>query len=239
MSDSGQRIVGVLGGLGPEATLDFHARILRRSKARSDQEHLHLIINNNPKVHDRNAAVAGLGPSPGPQLAAMAVALERAGADFLVMVCNTAHAFQAEIEQATVLPLVSIIEETVNEALRCGGIRRVGLLATSGCLDARLYQNAFARHDVLTVKPDRSLFMNLLYRIKEGDTGSKARAEMKHLASTLVAAGAEVVIAACTEVPLVLSQADVQVPFISSTDVLVDATIAHARGTNHHRNLEG
>lgn len=231
MDEPRQLIAGVLGGLGPEATLDFYARVLERTAARTDQEHLHLIINSNPKVHDRNDAVAGTGPSPGPQLAVMAAALERAGADFLVMVCNTAHAFQAEILQATALPFVSIINETVREALRRQpDVQCAGLLAASGCLDARLYQTAFAEHGVSTLQPDRELFMDLLYRIKSGDTSGEVRDEMKQLALTLLSAGADVIIAACTEVPLVLAQTDLAVPFISSTDALADATITYGQG---------
>ncbi|MEJ2289679.1 MAG: aspartate/glutamate racemase family protein, partial [Deinococcales bacterium] len=86
----GQRrlTVGVLGGLGPEATLDFFAKVLARTPARTDQDHLHLLIDNDPGVPNRNDAVAGRGPSPGPRLATMARRLEAAGADFLVMVCN-------------------------------------------------------------------------------------------------------------------------------------------------------
>ncbi|NEX92127.1 amino acid racemase [Caulobacter sp. 17J65-9] len=229
-----RKTVGVLGGFGPAATVDFFDRVLKATPASRDQDHLRLIIDNNPLAPDRNAAIAGTGPSPGPALAAMAQGLERAGADFLVMPCNTAHAFQAEIEAATRLPFVSLISETV-KATRAErpDARRVGVLATSGCLTAGLYPKAFAAEGVDTVVPEGELlerFMTLIYAIKAGDTGPAARAEMAAIGQALVDQGAQALIAGCTEVPLVLGAHDAAVPLISSTDVLVARTVAYALG---------
>ena len=207
-----QKTVGVIGGLGPAATLDFFAKVLAETKADSDQEHLHLLIDNNPKVPNRNEAVAGTGPSPGPMLAASARALEQAGADFLVMVCNAAHAFQWDVTEAVGIPFVSIIEETVAATLaELPDVKTVGVLASSGCLDSSLYQKAFAEQDVTTLVPtggDRDTFMTLLYRIKAGDKDVKG--DMLELANSLITQGAEAIIAGCTEVPLVLFEADLK-----------------------------
>ncbi len=227
--------VGVLGGLGPKATLDFFAKVLERTRAERDQDHLHLLIDNNPQVPNRNEAVAGTGPSPAPALAQMARGLEAAGADFLVMACNAAHAFKGAITEATSLPFISIIEETVAATLeRQPGVATLAVLAAAGCLDAGLYRDAFAAHGVRTLEPEgerRERFMELLYRIKAGDKGPAVRTDMRALAAELIAEGAEVLVAGCTEVPLVLFEDDLSVPLIDSTDVLVDATIAHATGT--------
>ena len=87
------RPVGVIGGMGPAATVHFMGRVLALNPARSDQDHVRLIVDNNGAVPDRNAAIRGEGPSPGPVLAAMARGLQAAGARVLVMPCNTAHAF--------------------------------------------------------------------------------------------------------------------------------------------------
>ena len=223
-----------MGGLGPEATLDFFAKVLAKTGAGTDQEGLHLLINNNPKVPNRNEAVANTGPSPGPMLAEMARALEGAGADFLVMVCNAAHAFQEDVTDAVDIPFVSIIKETVRATRQAlPGVRSVGVLGSSGCLDAKLYQDAFAEHGVRVLEPEgaaREEFMTLLYRIKAGDKGEEVRAAMRRLAEGLVQEGAEAVVAGCTEVPLVLFESDLPCPLINSTDVLVDATIDYARG---------
>lgn len=227
------KIVGVIGGLGPEATLDFYAKVLALTPAARDQDHLHLIIDSNPGVPNRNEAVAGTGPSPGPILAEMAVRLERAGADFLVMACNAAHAFQGEITAAVSVPFVSIIEETVTATLgRSPNLERVGVLASSGCLDAKLYQNAFAQHGVKVFVPEgteRETFMSLLYRVKAGDKGAEVRKTMCALADSLIGWGAEAIVAGCTEVPLVLGGQDLPRPFIDSSAVLAERTVRYAR----------
>ncbi|NIM48798.1 MAG: amino acid racemase [Gemmatimonadales bacterium] len=225
--------VGVLGGLGPDATLDFFARLLRDTPAANDQDHLHLLIDNNPQVPDRNAAVAGTGPSPAPMLAEMARRLERAGADFLVMPCNAAHAFQDAIEEAVSIPFVSIITETRDEVMRrFPKLRCAGVMASTGCLDAQLYQRAFGEEQVAVVVPegpDRDTFMQVLYEIKSGDRSAHAKATIQAVAAGLVDRGAEIIVAGCTEVPLVLDDSDIPCPSVSSTDVLVTQTIAKVR----------
>jgi aspartate racemase len=228
------RPLGVLGGMGPAATLDFLAKVQARTPPGArDQDHLRLLVDINPQVPDRNAALRGEGPSPAPALAAMAQALERAGAEGLVMVCNSAHAFAGDIRAAVSIPLISIIDETVERVRRDHPqARRVGLLAADACLRAALYQDAFAAAGVeaLSLKGEaRARFMALIYRIKGGDTGDGAGAEMSGLADELVASGAEVIVSACTEVPLVLGPADVRTPLVDCTEVLVDAAIRFAR----------
>ncbi len=231
---TGRRTVGVLGGMGPAATLDFLAKLQRATPAVMDQDHVHVLVDLNPQVPDRNAALAGSGPSPGPVLAQMAAGLERAGAQALVMVCNSAHAFADDIRAALhAAPLISLIEETAAAVRReHPHVRRVGLLAAAACLDARLYQDALARHQIESLildGPERSRFMALLYRIKAGEAGQASRAEMAALASSLLQRGAEMIVSGCTEVPLVLGPADLSAPLIDSVDVLVAATLAFAQ----------
>jgi aspartate racemase len=224
--------VGVMGGLGPDATLDFFARILERTPASRDQDHLHLLIDNNPQVPNRNEAVAGTGLSPVPVLVEMAQRLEKAGADFLVMPCNAAHAFADAITQAISIPFLSIIEETRNEVVRrFPNIRCVGVLASTGCIDSELYQQAFVDVSVEVVVPvnaERESFMELLYRIKSGDKSREIRRSMQSIARRLIDRGAEAIVAGCTEVPLVLDGIDVPRPLVNSTDVLVEKTVAAA-----------
>jgi aspartate racemase len=230
-ADPPRRTVGVMGGLGPAATLDFFAKVLRATEAARDQDHIRLLIDNNPAVPNRNEAAAGRGPSPGPALAAMARGLEAAGADFLVMVCNAAHGWEGEIRAAVRLPFVSLIAETVAaaRALR-PGLTRVGVLASSGCHDAGLYEAAFAAEGVEVLTPERAAFMALLDGIKAGEVGEGVRRAMRDLAQGLADGGAELIIAGCTEVPLVLADGEISAPLVSSTDVLVARTIAYARG---------
>lgn len=229
---SGAKTIGVIGGMGPAATVDFFAKLIAATAATRDQDHLRILIDNNPRVPDRNAAIAGVGPSPGPHLAEAARALERAGADCIVIACNTAHAFQGDIEAAISIPLLSMIDATADAAM-ARGAQRVGVLAADGCRRARLYQNAFAARAVeaLFLGDEAQLdFMALLYRIKAGDVGEDVRRRMAGMALSLNARGAGAVIAACTEVPLVLSPDTLAIPIISSTDALVARAVEFARG---------
>jgi len=222
--------VGVIGGMGPAATVHFMARVLALTPAKREQDHLRLLVDCNPRVPDRNDALRDGGPSPESVLAAMARGLECAGAELLVMPCNTAHAFAGAITAATSLPFINLIEAASDAAVaaRPGA---VGVLAADGCLEAGLYQEAFARRGapLIACEPDaQRRFMELLYQIKSGDTGDGVRAAMRALAEGLIARGAEVVVAGCTEVPLALGYGDIAVPLIDSIDVLALRTIAQA-----------
>jgi aspartate racemase len=235
MGGSKHLTVGVLGGLGPEATLDYFRKVLEQTPAEKDQDHVRLLIDNNPALPNRNEAIAGTGPSPGPALAVMAAGLSKAGADFLVLPCNTAHAFEAEIRSAAKdIPFVSMIEETVKAAvIRVPNIKVIGLLAATGCLESRLYSESFGRQNVQTTalsESSQAVFMELLFRIKGGDKNNDITTAMQKFASELVEAGAEAVVSGCTEVPLVLGPENLRVPLINSTDALVDATVQYALG---------
>ncbi|MBX2803954.1 MAG: amino acid racemase [Myxococcales bacterium] len=222
------RVMGVLGGLGPDATLDFFGKVLRRTGATTDQEHLPILIHNDPRIPSRNDAMAGTGPSPGPGLVAAAQSLQRAGADFLVMPCNAAHHWLPEITAAVDLPFLSIVDVTVAATQRLG-VQRVGVLAADSCMKADLYPPALRAAGLEVALPTQDGqrgFMELLAQIKAGDTSPPVRQGMAELASAL---RAEAVVAGCTEIPLVLSDGDVPFPVVASTDELVEAAIAHAR----------
>jgi aspartate racemase len=233
LSEEAELVVGVIGGLGPEATLDFFGKVIRHSKATKDQDHIHMIIENNPKTPNRNDAIAGRGPSPAPALADMARALERAGADFVVMACNTAHAYEKDIRAVLTKPFVSLIDELVDEVRKLHPTaKRVGVLATQGSRDAKIFAPAFAHHSIEVVQLDeisQSRFMALLYKIKAGDRSRPIRDAMQKLGEELVAMGAEVLIAGCTEVPLVLQQGDNTKIMVDSTDVLAKRCVIYAR----------
>ena len=224
------RTVGVIGGMGPLATLDFFNRVLKRTRAFREQDHLRLIIDNNPKLPDRNAFTRGEGPSPGPALAVCAKGLEAAGADFVVMACNTAHAWEDDIRGAINVPFLSMVKETAGVVadLRPAA---AGVMAVDACLSAGLYQDALKAAGVTPVllNPDsQKSFMGLVYRIKSGDTGEMVKRAMTTLARKLESQGAEVIIAGCTEIPIVLTADDIEGELVNSTDVLVERTILFA-----------
>jgi len=224
------RTVGVLGGMGPDATVDFMAKVIAATPAREDQDHVRMLVDHNPGVPNRQQALLHGGEDPGPVMAAMARGLEAAGADFLVIPCNTAHAFSDAIVAAVGIPLVSIIDLTVDA---CAGQAPVGLLATDGCIASRVFQEALDRRGITAVLPDRAEIdeiMRLVTRIKGGDRSEAVGASMRTIAGALVARGARAIIAGCTEIPLVLDATMIDVPLVSSTDVLAEATVAIARG---------
>jgi aspartate racemase len=225
-----RKTVGVLGGMGPEATVDFMSKVIAMTPAARDQDHVHMLVDHNPAVPDRQQALLEGGDDPGPVLAEMAKRLETAGADFLVIPCNTAYAFRAHVTGAVRIPLLSIIDVTV---ATCARHDAVGLLATAGCLRSEVYQDALAAAGIAIVSQtddELSVLMQLIYRIKAGDRCDAVVHSMRDLAAALVARGAEAVIAGCTEIPLVLRDDLLAVPLVASTDVLARQTVALARG---------
>jgi len=225
--------VGVLGGMGPEATIDFMAEVLQLTDADMDQGHIHLIVDQNPKVPNRQQAIRSGNDDVGPVLAAMAGRLERAGADFLVMPCNSAHVFEESIREATSLPFISIVDVCVcslGQACPDGG--RIGLMATDGLVETGLYQRALEKAGFDAVLPnvrEQARLMTLIHRVKGGDKQPDVARGMQELARVLVERGADAVLAACTEIPLVLTAEQLAVPLVSSTEALARRTVALAR----------
>lgn len=223
------RTVGVLGGMGPDSTVDFMSKVIALTPAERDQDHLHLIVDNDPSVPNRQAAILHGGEDPSAAIAAMGRRLEAAGADFLVMVCNSAHAFTDQLQDSTRIPFVSIIETT---AEACQGHDAVGVLATDGCIASRLYQDALETRGTRAIVPDEdelAQLMDLVGRIKAGDRSENVAGPMRELAGQLAARGAQAIIAGCTEIPLVLHHGSIEVPVVSSTDELAAVTVAIAR----------
>ena len=229
-----QKTVGVLGGMGPEATVDFMAKVIAATPAGRDQDHIRMVVDHNPSVPNRQEAILADGDDPGPALADMSARLEAAGAEFLVIPCNTAYVFADSIKAATTIPLVSIIDVTIAEVDRqAPGAKTIGLLATDGCLRAGVYQDALKTRGFVPLVPDSgemARLMDLIHDIKGGDTGVSSTAGMRELAMALCERGAEAMIAGCTEIPLVLDQSMLSVPLIASTDALAACTVALARG---------
>ncbi|MBU1345746.1 MAG: amino acid racemase [Alphaproteobacteria bacterium] len=218
------RILGVLGGMGPAATVAFLARVQALTPAEGDADHIRVVMDMNPQVPDRNTR-------PGEaeaELARMALRLKAAGAQVLAMPCNTAHAQKAGIEAAGVA-FIDMIAATV-AATKARGGRAVGVLATPG--GEALYRTALETAGLTPVVlqgGDREGFMACVYGVKRGDVSVDNRAAMRRLAEALVGAGADAVIAGCTEVPLLLDAADVTVPLVDSAEVLADVCVKTCR----------
>lgn len=229
-----QKTIGVLGGMGPQATVDFLNIVIELTPAERDQDHLRLLIDSNPHVPDRQAAMRGDDSAVRAVLRDMALGLEGQGADFLVMPCNTAHAFIDDAVAAVQIPFISIIDVTVQAIVNAkADARRVGLLATDACIESGSYQRAARTLSLEIVMPgpaDQAECMALIAAVKAGDTGPDVRGGMAALASALVDEGVDALIAGCTEIPLILDDDDVPVALISSTDVLAARAVDYALG---------
>ena len=214
------KVLGVLGGMGPAATVAFLARVQALTPADGDADHIRVVMDLNPQVPDRNTR-------PGEaeaELGRMAMRLKAAGAEVLAMPCNTAHAQKPGILKAG-LPFIDMIAETT-AATTAIGAGAVGILATPG--GEALYGAALTATGIRPVVlqgDDRAAFMACVYGVKRGDVGVDNRAAMARLGQALVARGAEAVSAGCTEVPLLLATADVSVPLVDSAEVLATACV--------------
>ena len=215
------RTIGVIGGMGPAATVDVLGRLVTGAGAAHDSGHPRVLVDSNPDVPDRNAALAG-GASPGPVLADMASRLLAQGAEVLAMPCNAAHGWADAVRAVAGAQFVDIVDTAIAAAMVHRPLR-IGVIAIGATLDARLYDRA----PVPVIAVDRMRVQPLVNRIKGGNTGPEVATAMAALAADLVADGADVIIAACTEVPLVLRAAPV--PLIDATAALAVATLAAAR----------
>ena len=229
------KVIGILGGMGPEATLDCYGKIIRSTPARKDQDHLRVIIDANPKAPDRTAAIVGKGESPLPVLIAGAGALERAGADFIIMPCVSAHVFLADLQASAKLPFLSMIDAVTDVITReHSDIRTVGLLSTTGTVSGGLFQKRLAGSGIETVVPDEKLqavVMSAIYAIKDVQNArprADITADLVMVAQSLITRGAQGIVAGCTEIPLALSQECFDLPYFDSLIILAREAVRHA-----------
>ncbi|WP_297498714.1 aspartate racemase [Thermococcus sp.] len=226
-----ERIIGILGGMGPLATADLFRRIVEKTPAKRDQDHPRVIIYNNPKIPDRTAFIVDHGEDPRPELIASAKKLEECGADFVIMPCNTAHYFAEDIQRAINIPLVSMVEETA-ERVREMGIRRVGLLATDGTIKGRVYQRALERRGIEPILPDEDdqrLVMKGIYDgVKAGNI--ELGRELLLTVARKLEERTGGIIAGCTEVSVALRPEDLKVPLIDPMDVIAEKAVKLALG---------
>ena len=226
------RRIGVLGGLGPSATVDLFDKIVRSTPAKRDQDHLKIVIENDPSVPDRTRALVHHGEDPSLALFAGARRLEEAGVDLIVCPCNTAHAFLGKIQAHLSVPIL-FMPEAVAEHIAANhpGAGRIGLLATDGTLFSRIYAETAGRRGWTLVSPEpdaQKKVMEAIYGergIKAGHCDGGPRELLKAAAQSLVARGAQLVIMGCTEIPLALQSGDVPVPLIDATAVLARAAV--------------
>lgn len=226
----GEKTVGVIGGMGPEATVDFLRRLVARTPARDDADHLHVLVDNNPKIPSRIAAlIEGTGEDPAPVLCRMARGLEAQGADFLVMPCNTAHYYLPAIARAVRIPVLDMVQLAINKL--AGGPRRIGLLASPAVRLVGLYKARMEQAGLDVIFPDASheeRLLGVIKAVKAGKHGDEQQKDYAAVAQHLRQAGAEALLVACTELS-VLAPPETGSSLVDTLDVLVGATIDAAR----------
>ncbi len=226
-----RKTVGILGGMGPEATADLFLKIIKATPATKDQEHLRIVIDNNPAIPDRTAHIFGQGEDPTTLMIQGAQVLERAGADLIVIPCNTAHYFRDRVAKAVSIPILHIMEETARYVVeKHPGVRTVGLLASTGTYKVGLYEAAFRSYGIEVLIPDdrdAQMVMSAIYDVKAGRYEGPHNI-MLEVGERLVTRGAGAVIGGCTEVPIVLKNGDLSVPVVDPTQCLALAAVREA-----------
>lgn len=228
-----EKVIGILGGMGPEATIDLFYKIIKSTPAEKDQDHLRIVIDNNPKIPDRIAAISGKGEDPLPALRETARNLEKAGADFIIIPCNTAHYFLPSIQESVKIPILNMIEGTAKETQkRIPQIQKVGLLASIGIYETEIYHQQFKKYNIEVISPeekDKEEIMKVIYAVKAGNLSEEIKKNILKIAQKLIDKGAKAIITGCTEIPLILKEGDVSVPIIDPTQVLAKAAVQKAK----------
>ena len=232
---TGRRTIGVIGGMGPLATAEFYFRLVRATPAATDQEHLHVVIDSNVEIPDRTEAIEGRGPDPTSLLVETARRLVAAGAEVLVMPCNSAHAFLDPIRGAVPgVPVLDIMEEVAAAAAALRPApKAAGFLATAGTMRQRRYHAALSRRGIAVVAPDaegQRVVSEAIASVKAGDTAPAVRGRIREAAEALVRAGAGVIVLGCTELPLILDPSDLAVPVLDGTEILARAAVREGFG---------
>ncbi len=222
------RTIGILGGMGPEATILLMQRVLAAVPATDDADHVPLIVHQNPQVPSRIAAlIEGGGADPAPVLARMARDLQAAGAAALAMPCNTAHVYAEAITAACDLPLLNMLELTAAH-LAARGARRIGLLASPAIRLTGVFDPAFAARGLEAVYPrDDAPVLALIRAVKSGQ--QPGAAPLVAETQALVARGCDHLLVACTELSLLTRALPGTISLTDSLDCLVAEIVAVAR----------
>ncbi len=224
-----RRRIGIIGGMGPEATVLLMQRIIRTTPATDDADHVPMFVDNNPQVPSRIAAlIEKRGEDPGPVIAAMARHLEACGAEALAMPCNTAHHFADEIRAAITIPFLDMVRLSVDRIVsEAGSGARIGMLASPAVRITGLFDKAIGTSGPKLVYPDEDApLLDLIKHIKTRGGDEAARLEVGRIAKTLSRQGADLLLVSCSELSLVSDALPGPVPFVDTIDVLAEACVA-------------
>lgn len=226
------RLLGIVGGMGPAAALRLAERIVARTHASRDQDHVPVLLYNNPRIPCRVASATGQGPSAVPAIVATARLLEAAGADLLLLPCNLAHVHLEELRREVATPFLDMIAVTAEHLGRwLGAGSAVGLLASTPTLESGLYRRHLDDHGLATLVPPPAGQKRVMAAIY-GPDGVKAGGREVPLrllgaaADALRHRGAAAVVAACSEVSVVLAD---RPDLVDPLDVLAGRAVEAVR----------
>ncbi|MGX1309475.1 aspartate racemase [Amorphus suaedae] len=221
-----RRCIGVLGGMGPEATVLFMQRVIERTEVTDDQDHVPLLVDSNPQVPSRvKALVEGSGPSPAPVLVAMARRLQAAGAEALAMPCNTAHHFAPSIVAAVDIPFLDMVALSSRHMAGLGA-GRVGILASPAVRITGIFERPFADHGLAPLYcGEEAALLAAIRAVKVRDYAT-ARRTLADAAAELARAGADCLLIACSEFSIVAEAARNVLPLADTIDVLAGEVVA-------------
>ncbi|RHW34726.1 amino acid racemase [Lysinibacillus yapensis] len=222
-----RKTLGIIGGVGPLATMFIGEMIVRRTAAAKDQEHVHTIIDNDTSIPDRTAYILDrTKENPVPFMVNDAVKLANAGADLICIPCNTAHTFYEELKEGSPVPVLHMIRETAKRAFELGA-KRVGILATDGTLASAVYQKALLEQDIEPVLPDANIqkeVMSLIYDyVKAGK--DVTRQQWQIIENAMLELECDKVILGCTELSIINKELKLDGRYIDSLIVLAERAI--------------
>lgn len=226
-----KKAIGIIGGMGPEATLDLFGKLIRHTDASCDAEHIRVYIDCHTGIPDRTRAILEGGESPVPYIVESAEKLAAMGADFLLLPCNTSHYYYDEISAHSPVPVVNMIR-TAAEALKAEGIIRVGVLATDGTLRSGVYQRELAACGVTSVCPegeDQCAVMRLIYEGIKANAPTFDTAPIARVLTQLRQQGAQRIVLGCTELPVAFARYGIHTAdTVDATDILARTAVAAA-----------
>lgn len=227
------RTVGVLGGMGALATVDFLHKLVLATPANCDQDHISLLVRFCPEIPDRVDALLKQGPSPEKALVAAALGLEFGGAQCLVIPCNTAHAWHNAIAQALSIPILHIADAALKAACLMGEPDAVGLLATTGTLNSGIYTSRGGDGIgwITSSNDEQDQWVMPGIRAVKANHLEDGTRLLQLAAKALILRGAKIIIMACTEIPIALANKVVGVPLVDPTLTLAHACIAWTGAT--------
>ena len=225
-----KKTLGVIGGMGPAATCDLMEKIISLTRAASDQEHIHMLADVNTAIPDRTAAILRGGPDPVPELTKSARRLVSAGADILLMPCNTAHYFYDDVARAVSVPVLHMPREAA-AALKAAGVKKAGVLATDGTVRAGVYEKALTGAGIEPLYPSPAMQAEVMRLIYDGVKGRAVPLEsipVGDILQDLRSQGAEKVVLACTELPIAFAELGLMEGCLDATRALAFAAVRAA-----------